>query len=480
MNTYKFLFPFEKVKQGSRVLIYGAGILGVEYYQQVAISGYCQVVGFVDREYEKYKYLPAKVYAPSEVGKLEFDYVIIATRSSVFNNEITRVLFEQNVKKEQIVFVGERAMVESKPLVAAENGQTTEKFAFGAAPLTAAFLLVGNFGDYIMMKRPIQRILEFIPELKIDIYATRIESFVRPIYRDLPQLNNMFDDAGGLYKQMVNQYSLGIALSSFISVDQFQEDVFAEKYPEFIERIRRLKGAIKKENFSYAIPRFVPWMRSFYRGKNIYTMYDFDHSLEYDDKKISIPFDEQGQVEAAKYGLKRKKYITVNYGNGTTKNIKFISKQWPSERFEQVIALFKEKYADYQVVQIGGKDADKLKGADCYVLGKSFEVVKHVLKGTMFHLDIEGGLVHLATQLGTTCLVLFGPTREELFGYQENINIRVGSCGGCYGLSDDVNKCVRNMDKPACMYDITPNIVMQHVVEYMEKSRNKCFGRIKK
>ena len=467
MDNYKFLFPFEKVPRGSRVVIYGAGILGVEYYQQLAVSGYCQMVGFADREYEKYKHLPAKVYAPAKIHELDFDYVIIATRSSVFNNEITRVLLGQNVKQEQIIFVGERAAVASHQASVCQTESEDTPFAFQKSPLSAAFLLVGNFGDYIMMKRVIQRILELVPELKIDLYANRIDSFVRPIYRDLPQITQMFDDAGGMYKQMVSQYSLGISLSSFIFVDQFKEEAFKEKNADFSERIKRLQQAIKKEKFSYAIPRFVPWMRTFYRGKNIYTMYDYDHAFDYDDRRVSIPFDEQGEAEAEQFNLAGQKYITVNYGNGTTKEIKFISKQWPSDRFERVIELFKQKYADIKVVQIGGRDAEKLSGADCYVLGRSFEVVKHILKNTIFHFDIEGGLVHLATQMGVKCFVLFGPTREELFGYEQNVNIRAGKCGGCYGLSDDVNKCVRDMEQPACMYAITAELVMKHINNYL-------------
>ena len=96
------------------------------------------------------------------------------------------------------------------------------------------------------------------------------------------------------------------------------------------------------------------------------------------------------------------------------------------------------------------------------------EIVKHILRHAIFHLDIDAGLVHLATQLGTKCIVLFGPTPVDLLGYPQNINITAGDCQGCAGLYDDLYKCARNMDKPECMYSITPELVLEHVEKYLE------------
>ena len=48
MNKYMYLFPFEKVKAGSKILIYGAGDVGMEYFQKVKMAGYCDCIGFID------------------------------------------------------------------------------------------------------------------------------------------------------------------------------------------------------------------------------------------------------------------------------------------------------------------------------------------------------------------------------------------------------------------------------------------------
>ena len=96
------------------------------------------------------------------------------------------------------------------------------------------------------------------------------------------------------------------------------------------------------------------------------------------------------------------------------------------------------------------------------------ELVAYTLKKSLLHIDIEGGLVHLATQMRTKCIVLFGPTQEEYFGYEENINIKAGSCHDCYGMYLDQSKCARHMEKPECMYSITPEMVMKSVREHLE------------
>ena len=100
-------------------------------------------------------------------------------------------------------------------------------------------------------------------------------------------------------------------------------------------------------------------------------------------------------------------------------------------------------------------------------MGSDFRLAFYLLKNSIVHIDIEGGLVHIATQLGTKCVVLFGPTIKEYYGYEQNINIQAGGCHNCWGLYSDVNRCARSMEEPECMYSITPELVMGYVDEYM-------------
>ncbi|MDD7056415.1 MAG: glycosyltransferase family 9 protein, partial [Selenomonadaceae bacterium] len=139
------------------------------------------------------------------------------------------------------------------------------------------------------------------------------------------------------------------------------------------------------------------------------------------------------------------------------------AKQWPLAYFTAWVKLFKERYPHVQVVQVGGADTERIVGADYYLLGRDIELVKYVLRGAVFHLDIEGGLVHLATQLGTRCVVLFGPTPLRIFAYEQNINIVTGPCHDCWFLYGEAFACARHMEKPICMYAITPDMVMKKI-----------------
>ena len=38
-----FIFPFKEVEKGSRIVIYGAGLVGTDYLNQVKASEYCDV-----------------------------------------------------------------------------------------------------------------------------------------------------------------------------------------------------------------------------------------------------------------------------------------------------------------------------------------------------------------------------------------------------------------------------------------------------
>ena len=115
-------------------------------------------------------------------------------------------------------------------------------------------------------------------------------------------------------------------------------------------------------------------------------------------------------------------------------------------------------------------------GVNKVCFGERLELVAWILKGSVLHVDIEGGLVHVASQLKTKCAVLFGPTPIQYFGYENNINITRGNCQNCYGMYLDINACARDMKEPECMYKILPEDVMDEIAEYMEfqSGSEKC------
>ena len=66
---------------------------------------------------------------------------------------------------------------------------------------------------------------------------------------------------------------------------------------------------------------------------------------------------------------------------------------------------------------------------------------------------------------GGPSVVLFGPTDEKFFGYEENINITARTCPHpCEWLTKDwMKKCLRTNYQQPCMQDIKPKDVLSQI-----------------
>lgn len=226
-----------------------------------------------------------------------------------------------------------------------------------------------------------------------------------------------------------------------------------------------MQQAAQDEQYVEGVPAAVFYQRCLFRREDCYR-----HAgagiLPLADNHVTIPSDAAGRAVFTKMHLGQ--YVTVNCGNGDTAELQRVAKSWPVARFETLINLLHKAYPTLRIVQLGPKDARSMAGADAYAFGESFGLVREILAHSLLHIDIEGGLVHLATQVGTKCIVLFGPTQVEFFGYPQNINLRAGKCHGCYHLYPDWNRCARDLDEPECMYSITPERVMEAAREYLD------------
>lgn len=97
-----YLFPFEKIPCGSRIVLYGAGAVGREFYRQLTHGRYAVVAAWVDRNYEE---LDLEWIEPPDIlCKTLFDYVVIAVKSPRDSKEIAeKLILEFRVAKEKII-----------------------------------------------------------------------------------------------------------------------------------------------------------------------------------------------------------------------------------------------------------------------------------------------------------------------------------------------------------------------------------------
>lgn len=471
MSPYRYLFPFEKVPYGASIVIYGAGVLGQEYLQQLQITQYCQVVAMIDRNAEKYQGAGIKVYAPCRLHELEFDYIVVALRGQVALNEVLRILHHEGVNDEHIVYVLERTVSDFSMFPVMQTGQ--EKSIDGLSylrygkSLSISMMLLGGLGDLIIQKKFVQAVIEKLPEVHIDLYCVNQKAFLTELYDDCQFVENIIEDLGYRYRQGKGNYYAGITVNgtSFLHVDYFDEkDISSEKY--FLhDTIYKLQEYCRSEALGLTIPPIVSFLRSIKRGLNCYTCFSCGGLFNIKDKVVDVPLQSM-YIERFRV-LALRKYVTVNLSNGSCTDGSKIAKTWPQNYYERLLALLKEHYPGVNVVQLGDASARPLDNADLHILGQPLGLVEHILANAILHVDIEGGLVHLATQLGTKCAVLFGPTPMEYYGYEQNINISAGNCHGCYGCYVDVNRCARGLAEPECMLAITPELVMSEIAGYM-------------
>lgn len=462
-NNYLHLFPFENVPKGARILLYGAGRVGQAYLQQAEMTGYCDVIGFVDRNYRKLQDFRLPVYAPEQIAALSFDYIVVAMVNPEFLPEVDVCLARIGVPKEKILH-GKRR----EPALPLRCVKASER-----RPLSVLLWLSGGIGDITCNKKVVETLLALCPELHIDLCYYGSHAFLKFLYQETPQVERMFTaSAWKWYEEHQDFYGLAAELIGprGAVVDAFHSECF-RSVPAFLKQLERfVEVAARHTDVGGTSPLGIYLRRAMYRGMNCYTVYGEDGSLPIHDKHVQIPQSAEGKATFARFGLGR--YITLNNGNGDPQGLDIVAKSWPQKYYEAFVEQFHVSYPDIEVVQIGSADCMRVAGTDHVVCGESFDVVAEILRHAMFHLDIEGGLVHLATQLGTKCIVLFGPTPVSYYGYEENINLKAGRCHECYCLYPEINRCARDMAEPECMYSITPEMVMEAVRSYLDERPN--------
>lgn len=468
MPRYKYLFPFECVPRNSNVIIYGAGDVGREYFVQLELSGYGKVVAMLDQNWDKYAKTVVPVYPPERICELSYDYVVIAIKSDVYLRDILDKMLKLRVEKERIIFTGLRGKEPRFMLFEEKVGDFDEnELAFRKATVSLALKFGPGFGDALIKKPFFEQLVKQLPGIQVDVYSSLSETLFQSIYHGTKGLNCYIRDAGAAYLELREKYTIAIQAPYLLQVDKVDDSAIRSVDVKSSELLQRLVDACKKYNLDLSPVElnYVHFKRMEMRGEKCWQLFNYAQAFIVRDWHVKIPLIKEYELNFRALGLKR--YITLNYGNGNSvAGRKSLSaKQWPLEYFNEFVSAFKLKYPNIEVVQIGGVDTEQITGVDRIFLGKNMELVKYILRGALLHLDIEGGLVHLATQLGTRCVVLFGPTPASIFAYPCNVNLVNEKCNDCWFLYGESFACARGLDKPECVYSLKPNMVLKRVEE---------------
>ena len=98
-SSTTFLFPFDRVAKGARIVLYGAGKVGHHFRKQVDMTGYCQVAYWLDQNYRKEGVIGPEDFA----GKADYDCVVVALASEAGRRQVKEDLTKLGVPAEKIV-----------------------------------------------------------------------------------------------------------------------------------------------------------------------------------------------------------------------------------------------------------------------------------------------------------------------------------------------------------------------------------------
>lgn len=90
--------------KGKKVVIYGAGTVGKDYYSQLCQYQECKVVAWVDKNALKYQNDYTDISEPDILKKLDYDMLIIAVKDYQLAKQIEKELIKQGISEGKITW----------------------------------------------------------------------------------------------------------------------------------------------------------------------------------------------------------------------------------------------------------------------------------------------------------------------------------------------------------------------------------------
>lgn len=330
---------------------------------------------------------------------------------------------------------------------------------------TIAVTMDGGLGDYIIAARALRDLAKELPGFTFHVYAKN-ETVARWVVSSNPACTHFLHPKGNM-KLLSFVYAAKVRLLTFAAFDSLVSENASLRTMH--SRVRELGMRIHRITDQY--PHLDGYLGRYACIKGL-KRHNFVHhmlGIAYGGDELPLV------VQEPEVPLERgAAYITISNGFDVNTvrhsgNTKTATKVYP--HFQDLVYLLKHKFPHVKIVQIGNSSSLPLQGTDLNLVSKtSLPEAAAILKGSLLHIDNEGGLVHLARTLGTQCCVIFGPTDLEYFGYEANINIPPAECGNCWWMEPTwMSRCIRGFSKPQCLSNRTPVYIAETVASNLEK-----------
>jgi len=326
--------------------------------------------------------------------------------------------------------------------------------------IVIAFFPTGGLGDYIVSAKILEEI-QSVCDCQFDVFVEKIK-FGKAIYGERKNVKVVPYEK---YEQIKCYYDAAIMVEHFVHVQHMNKKRIKKLSPELYQKfdyIRKNWSELYVNIPEQCWRERIQFERCKCLGLNRWTELRMGGAFEVSEQSVRISKNDSYLKRWENLGITDQQYITFNYGADRMQAVGQQIKIWKKEYYEKWISLLRMEKPEVLVIQIGNYDCEKIKGADKYLLGEDLELIKWILAGARLHVDCEGGLVHLATQLATKCVVIFGPTPIHMYGYEQNINLLSQKCNYCMGLHKNwAYECMKMEDCVICMNEIKPEMVLE-------------------
>lgn len=181
-------------------------------------------------------------------------------------------------------------------------------------------------------------------------------------------------------------------------------------------------------------------------------------------------------------------YITVHVQAGWS-----TYKNWPIDRWKELLINLKEVLPEWRVIQIGGSTDPKidLSFVEDRVGKTSIAETAQLIKHADLHLGVDSFTNHLAGVFRTPAVILFGSTSPAGSGYSHARNIWLGlKCSPCYkedpkisrqsqGVCNNPEKQTYDNPQHACLHGLGVEDVFRNMYSYIKEVCGNMYSYIK-